>query len=59
MTISSSNIFLKNRKGFTLIEIIMTIVLIGVIMVPVGLMCGEYMRKMVYSGDLAVAESLA
>jgi len=46
-------------KGLTLIELIMTIVLIGVLMLPLGLMCNEYIRGVVYAGDLTVGESLA
>jgi len=47
------------KSGLTLIELIMAIVLIGIIMVPAGLMCGEYIRGLAYSEDLGVAEGLA
>ncbi|MFC1674545.1 type II secretion system protein [Candidatus Omnitrophota bacterium] len=47
------------RRGFTLIELIVTIVIMGIVMIPLGLISMEYMRGIVYSRDLAVAEGLA
>ena len=46
-------------RSFTLIELIMTFVVVGIVMVPLGLMCGEYIRGVVYSEDLTIGESLA
>jgi type II secretory pathway pseudopilin PulG len=45
--------------AFTLIEIIITIVLVGLALIPLGIMAVEYMRGIVYSRDLGVAEGLA
>lgn len=47
------------KKGFTLIELIMTIVVLGLIMIPLGFMSIEYVRSIVYSRDLGIAEGLA
>jgi len=47
------------KSGFTLIELIMTMILIGVIMVPLGLMCNEYIHSIIFSRDAGVAEALA
>ena len=47
------------KKGFTLIELIMTIVVLGLIMIPLGFMSMEYVRSIVYSRDLGIAEGLA
>ena len=49
----------SSLSGFTLIELIMTILVLGLIMVPLGIMSIEYMRSIVYSRDLVVAEGLA
>lgn len=44
--------------GFTLIELIVTIVVLGLVLIPLGLMCGEYMNAIVYSRDSGVAGNL-
>lgn len=46
-------------NSFTLIELIITIVVLGIVMIPVGLMSMEYVRGIAYSHDLAVVEGLA
>ncbi len=49
----------NTKRGFTLIEMIITITLLGIILIPLGFMSAEYVRAIVYSRDLGVAESLA
>ena len=46
-------------RGFTLIELVITIVILGVVLIPLGFMSTEYVRAIVYSRDLGVAEGLA
>jgi len=46
-------------KGFTIIEIIITIVLVGLVLIPLGFMATEYIRGTFYSRDLGAAEGLA
>lgn len=48
-----------NKKSFTLIEIIVTITILGIIMAPLGLMGLEYMKGIARSRDLGVAQNLA
>lgn len=45
-------------RSFTLIELIITIVLMGILMIPLGIMSMEYMRGIVYVRDLGTAEGL-
>lgn len=47
------------KHGFALIELIISIVVLGIVLIPLGLMSMEYMREIVYSRDLAAAEGLA
>jgi len=47
------------KRSFTLIEIIITFVLVGIIMVPLGLMSMEYMRSIVFNRDSHLVEGLA
>jgi len=49
----------KFQYGFTLVEIIITIVLVGLVLVPLGIMSIEYVRGTFYSRDLGIAEGLA
>lgn len=46
------------NKGFTLIEMITAIVLIGIIMIPVALMAIEYVRSIAYADNLTMAANL-
>jgi len=48
-----------NKLSFTLIEIVMTIVVLGIIAVPVGIMSIEYMQSIAYSREIVIAEGLA
>lgn len=50
---------LNSRFGFTLTELIITIVLMGIIMIPLGLIALEFMRNIPYARDLGVATALA
>ncbi len=47
------------KRGFVLIELIITITLMGIIMVPLGIMSMEFMRGIVYSRDSGVVDGLA
>lgn len=47
------------RNSFTIIEMIVVIVLLGLTLIPLGMMAMEYLRGTFYSRDLAVAEGLA
>jgi len=47
------------KRGFTLIELIMAIVVLAIVMIPLGVISLEYMRGVVYSRELVVAEGLA
>ncbi len=49
----------KFIRGFTIIEIIITVVLVGLVLIPLGIMATEYIRGTFYSRDLGVAEGLA
>jgi len=49
----------SDKKGFTLIELIMAIIILGVVMVPLGMISIEHMRGVVYSRKLSIAEGLA
>lgn len=52
----------KTKKflgSFTLIEIIITIVLVGLALIPLSIMALEYVRGTFYSRDLGVVEGLA
>jgi len=47
------------KKTFTTIEIIITITLIGMLMIPLAIMSTEYMQGIFYSRDLGIAQGLA
>lgn len=49
----------KNIKGFSLVELIMTIVVISIVAIPVSLLLTEHIRSVVYSQDITVALNLA
>ncbi|MBM3251820.1 MAG: prepilin-type N-terminal cleavage/methylation domain-containing protein [Candidatus Omnitrophica bacterium] len=49
----------RNQNGFTLIEMIIAVVLLGLVLIPLGLMSTEYVRGIAYSRDLSVVEGLA
>ncbi len=48
-----------NKRSFTIIELIMTISVLGMTLVPLGGLSIEYMRSIVYSRDLGVVQGLA
>ena len=48
-----------DRRGFTLIEIIISVVLVGIIMIPVSIMVMEFVRSSVYIETMAVSSNLA
>lgn len=47
------------QRSFTLIELIITIALLGILLIPLGFMAIEFTREIVYSRDLGAAEALA
>ncbi len=47
------------KRAFTLIELVMTITLMGIVLIPLGLMSLEFTRAIVYSRDVGSAEALA
>lgn len=49
----------RNRDAFTFVELIITTVLLGIVMIPLGLMSLEYTRAIVYSRHLVTVEGLA
>ncbi len=48
-----------HKRSFTLIELIITITLMGIVLIPLGLMSLEFTREIVYSRDIGRAEALA
>lgn len=50
---------MKNRPGFTLIEILVTMVIMAFIMIPVGLIVNEHARSVVRGNMLTTALELA
>jgi len=48
----------NKRNSFTLIEMIITIVLLGLIFIPLGIMTIEYVEGIFYSRDLGLAQGL-
>lgn len=49
----------RHKRGFTLVELIMTIVLIGITAVPLSLMVVQHIQSVYISHDYAVARNLA
>lgn len=47
------------KRGFTLLEVIVSIVLIAIIMIPLGLISIEYVRSIAYADTLTQASNLA
>jgi len=50
---------IRCKKGFTLVELIVTITLLGLLLIPLGIMSMEFVQAIVYSRDIGVAEALA
>lgn len=48
----------RQRKSFTLIELIMVIAIMGIVLVPLGIMSMDFTREIVYSRDSGTAEGL-
>ena len=46
-----------NNRSFSLIELIITIVVLAIVMIPLGLMSSEYMSAIVYSRDAGVSHA--
>lgn len=49
---------MKRRKGFTLVEMIITIVILAIMMIPAALVALEYVRSMEYADSLTMAANL-
>lgn len=49
---------LKNR-GFTLVELIMTIVVVGIVAIPLSLLLSSHVQSVFDSGDYTIANNLA
>jgi len=50
---------LRRKRGFSLIELIMTIVVVGIISVPLSLLISQHVESMVQSQDYTLAINLA
>ena len=50
---------LRRRRGFTLVELIMTIVVIGVVAIPISVALNEHVQSVFASGDITMANNLA
>jgi prepilin-type N-terminal cleavage/methylation domain-containing protein len=46
------------KSGFTLIEMIITIVLVSIVMIPIALIAAEFVRSTVYADSLTMAANL-
>lgn len=49
---------MENAKSFTLIELIVTMVIIGILLVPLGVMIGQFTQSIPYSRDLGASSEL-
>ena len=49
----------NDTKGFSLIEMIMTIVIVTIVSIPLALLIGEHARSLVQSSDMVTALNLA
>jgi len=50
---------LKAKAGFTLIELIMTIVVVGIVAIPLSLLLSQHIESTFQSEDLTIATNLA
>lgn len=50
---------LRPKTGFTLIELVMTIVVVGIVAVPLSLFIGRNIESVFYCEDLTIALNLA
>ncbi len=50
---------MNNRKGFSLIELVMTIIVIGIVAVPLGLLVSRHYASVFVSQDYHTAMNLA
>ena len=50
---------IKSRRGFTLVELIMTIVVVAIVSVPLSLLIGQHFESVLQSKDYTVAMNLA
>ncbi len=48
----------RQRKSFTIIELIMVIIIMGIVLIPLGIMSMDFTREIVYSRDSGTAEGL-
>ena len=55
----TKNVTHRWSKGFTLIELVMTIVVVGIVAVPLSLLLSEHIRSLFQSEDYTMATNLA
>ena len=49
----------KERRGFTLVELIMTIIVVGITAIPLSLLISQHVESTIQSEDLTMAANLA